>query len=272
MSIELTTSINRMRMFRKRLLSVVPFTSFLFGLCFISLLSYADVRADMTAALHQLSSSNAVALDVDIKLFGRSGDKKALVERDGLMSLRLEDDEKGMKVSYSNALIKQLYAEELAKVEDENVKNSALNVVGQFSYWEWRELMYPAHQLQLALARYHFLKEAPGEWKGQPARVLTFAMNKEKVDVKYRKYIRKYKNRLKIWIDENGVPLASQLRETGTGRIFIVIGFSFTNKADVEYEQREGRLVGRRLEVSEETDGTTMSSHRHFVASVRPAQ
>jgi hypothetical protein len=272
MNIESATSVGRIHMFRKSLSGISQVMPLMLGAWMFSMSSHADGLADMHAALARLSTSNPVALDVNIKLFGRSGDNKALIEREGVMNLRLEDDKNGMKVSYSNELIKQLHAEELAKIEDENVKNSALNVVGQFSYWEWRELLYPAQQMQLALERYRFLKEAQGEWNGQPARVLTFDMSKEKVDVKYRKYIRKYKNRLKIWIDEDGAPLASQVIEKGSGRVFIVIGFTFNNQAHVEYDQRAGRLIGRRLEVSEETDGTTMSSHRHFVASVSPIQ
>jgi hypothetical protein len=259
-------------MYRQSFLRSFRFMPFLLVTWLTPSLSLADGLADMRAALQQLSSSNSVALDVNIKLLGRSGDKKELIEREGEMRLRLEDDSNGMKVSYASPLIKQLHAEELAKIEDENVKNSALNVVGQFSYWEWRELLYPVQQLELALGRYGLLKEAVGEWNGKSARVLTFDMPKEKVDVKYRKYIRKYKNRLKIWIDENGVPLASQVTEKGSGRVFIVIGFTFDNKAQVEYQQQAGRLVGRRLEVSEETDGVTMSSYRHFIANADSIQ
>ena len=47
---------------------------------------------------------------------------------------------------------------------------------------------------------------------------LKFSMPHDKIDKKYRKYIKKYKNHLLIWIDENGVPLASQMTEKGSGR------------------------------------------------------
>lgn len=243
-------------------------------LCCLSFpsLARADGVADFSNALLRLHSTGKITLDVHFKLFGETGEHKELIAREGLMDLRLEDDAKGMRVAYSSALIKQLHDEELAKIVDENVKNSALNAVGQFNYWEWRELLYPAQQLELALGRYQFLHEKPAEWNGKAVRKLTFQMSKEKVDVKFRKYIRKYKNHLQVWIDDNGVPLASKMTEKGTGRIFIVIGFTFNNSVQMEYQQHAGRLVVVRREVREETEGAAMQSHRHFIATVKSVQ
>ncbi|HEY0891648.1 MAG TPA: hypothetical protein VGE32_01250, partial [Cellvibrio sp.] len=78
----------------------------------------------------------------------------------------------------------------------------------------------------------------------------------------------KYKNHLQIWIDDKGVPLASQLTEKGSGRIFIVIGFTFKNEIHTEYRQLNGRLIAVKREVKDESSGATMQSQRHFIATV----
>lgn len=236
---------------------------------FLSAGAVANGLTEFREALQQLQSSEPIALNAQFKLFGRSGEHHELIEREGLINLRLEDNTDGMKVAYAADLVNQLHSEELAKLEDEKVKNSALNAVGQFDYWEWRELLYPAAQLELALGRYEYLGEKEGEWGGKVARVLSFRMPKAKVDLKFRKYIKKYKNHMQIWIDDRGIPLASRVSERGTGRVFIVIGFTFNNEFHMEYQQRAGRLIGVRREVKEQTEGATMQSYRHFITTVK---
>lgn len=246
--------------------------SFLFVLCTVILspVVVAEGLADFRSALTQLQSTNPILVSAHFKLFGRSGEHNELIEREGLIDLRLEDDADGLRVVYSPALIAQLHAEELAKIEDENVKNSALNAVGQFQYWEWRELLYPAAQMELVLGRYHFINEKMDVFNGQPARLLTFSLPKEKIDKSFRKYVKKYKNQFLVWIDDNGVPLASQLTEKGSGRVFIVIGFTFKNEIHTEYRQHNGRLIVVKREVQDESSGATMQSQRHFIVTVNP--
>lgn len=226
---------------------------------------------DLRRSLQQLRRSEPIALDVQFKLFGRSGEDKDLQEREGLLQLRLEDSAAGLRMAYAPALIAQLRDEEMAKTIDEDVKNSALNAIGQFDYWEWRELVYPVDQLELMLARYRFLDEAVSSYEGKPARLLRFSLPREKIDKRYRKYVKKYRNRLLLWIDEQGVPLASELQESGTGRVFIVIGFKFKNAVQMEYQQVGDRLITRRREVKDESEGATMQSERHFISLVSVA-
>jgi len=230
----------------------------------------ADGLTDFRSALTQLKSADPIAVNAQFKLFGRSGEHDELIEREGVINMRLEDGANGLRAVYSPALIAQLHAEELAKIEDENVKNSALNAVGQFQYWEWRELLYPAAQMELVLGRYNFVSEKMDVFNGSPTRVLTFSMPKEKIDKSFRQYVKKYKNHLQIWIDDKGVPLASQLMEKGSGRIFIVIGFSFRNEIHTVYQQQGARLIAVKREVKDESSGATMQSQRHFIATVNP--
>jgi hypothetical protein len=243
---------------------------FVFCVAVLSPMAMADGLADFRSALIQLQSNDPIAVNAQFKLFGRSGDHDELIEREGLINLRLEDGAEGLRAIYSPELIAQLHAEELAKIEDENVKNSALNAVGQFEYWEWRELLYPAAQMELVLGRYHFVSEKMDVFNGRPARLLTFSMPKEKIDKSFRKYVKKYKNRLQVWIDDKGVPLASQLTEKGSGRVFIVIGFTFKNEIHTEYQQQGARLIAIKREVKDESSGATMQSQRHFIARVNP--
>lgn len=230
----------------------------------------ADGLADFRSALKQLQPTVPIAVDAQFKLFGRSGEHGELIEREGLINVRLEDGVDGLRAIYSPELVAQLHAEELAKIVDENVKNSALNAVGQFEYWEWRELLYPAAQMELVLGRYSFVSEKMDVFNGHPTRLLTFSMPREKIDKSFRKYVKKYKNRFQVWIDDKGAPLASRLTENGSGRVFIVIGFSFKNEIHTEYQQQGERLIAVKREVKDESSGATMQSQRHFIATLKP--
>lgn len=240
------------------------------GVCLFALshLAQADGMSDLRAVLAQWQISEPVAIDVEFKLFGRSGESHELVDREGLLRLRLEDGTQGMQVVYSPEAIALLHKEELAKTADENVKNSALNAVGQFDYWEWRELIYPAAQLELAIASYRFVGEAQSEYEGVPARLLTFSLPQEKIDKSFRKYVKKYNHTFKLWINDKGIPLASQLTEKGAGRIFLVVGFKFKNTVSMRYQQQGNRLITTYREVQDESSGATMQSQRHFISRV----
>lgn len=238
------------------------------GLLITPVLALADGLSDLRTALKQLQAGDPVALDVEFKLFGRSGENHELVDREGLLRLRLEDGEQGMRVVYAPDTIVLLHKEELAKIADENVKNSALNAVGQFDYWEWRELIYPVAQLELAIASYKFVGEKNDVFEGQPARLLTFSLQQEKIDKSFRKYVKKYNHKFKLWINDKGVPLASQLTEKGSGRIFLVVGFTFKNTVAMRYQQQGNRLISVHREVQDESSGATMQSQRHFISRV----
>lgn len=234
----------------------------------LSPLLRADGLSDLRRALEQAHASDPIAVDVEFRLFGRSGESHELVDREGLLNLRLEDGRQGMRVVYSPEVIALLHKEELAKIADENVKNSALNAVGQFDYWEWRELMYPAAQLELAIASYRFIGEAQDVYEGAPARLLTFSLPQEKIDKSFRKYVKKYNHKFKLWINDKGIPLASQLTEQGAGRVFLVVGFKFKNTVSVRYHRHGRRLLAIHREVQDESSGATMQSKRHFMATV----
>lgn len=242
-----------------------------FFVCGIGLLCpsvYADGLADLRKAIKPSGTTESMAVDVQFKLFGRTGDDADLQERAGELHLRVDDSATGLRVHYSPELLAQLKAEEMAKAVDDNVKNSALNAIGVFDYWEWRELLYPAAQLELMLANYHFLGESQSSYDGRSARLLRFSQPKEKIDKRYRKYVKKYHSHLQLWIDDAGVPLASQLNESGSGRVFIVIRFRFENTVTMEYQAVGGRLITRRREVREINEGSTMQSERHFTSRV----
>lgn len=248
----------------------VTFYLTIISLSVFSAQAKADGLADFRSALAQLKSSEPIAVNAQFKLFGRSGERDELIEREGVIEMRLEDGVNGLHAVYSPELTAQLHAEELAKIEDENVKNSALNAVGQFQYWEWRELLYPAAQMELMLERNHFVSEKRVEFNGRSTRLLTFSMPMEKIDKGFRKYVKKYNNRFQVWIDDNGVPLASHLTEKGSGRVFIVIGFKFKNEIHTEYRQQGARLIAVKREVRDESSGATMQSQRHFIATANP--
>jgi hypothetical protein len=65
--------------------------------------------------------------------------------------------------------------------------------------------------------------------------------------------------------------LASLLTEKGSGRVFIVVSFSFDNEVRTEYSQNGARLIATKREVKEESSGATMQSQRHFTATAQLA-
>ena len=57
----------------------------------------ADGLADFRNALTQLKSTDPIAVNAQFKLFGRSGEHGELIEREGVINMRLEDGANGLR-------------------------------------------------------------------------------------------------------------------------------------------------------------------------------
>ncbi len=75
----------------------------------VAALVKADGVSDLRQSLAQLQSKAPIVVDAQFTLFGRSGDHEQLIDREGLINLRFEDDESGLRVIHSPELIELLH-------------------------------------------------------------------------------------------------------------------------------------------------------------------
>lgn len=58
-----------------------------------------------------------------------------------------------------------------------------------------------------------------------------------------KKYVKHFTSKLKLWLDENGLPLASEMHFTMKGRAFLVVSFEGENSETIEYRVCQNRLL-----------------------------
>ncbi|MES2104410.1 MAG: hypothetical protein V4634_10350 [Pseudomonadota bacterium] len=210
--------------------------------------SRADGLADLKAALARQQGQTPIKAMLEFKTWSRHGEGKDLDESNGLASIAVEDNARGMQVLYSRDVLARMETEARAKERDQKTRTPTLNALRELNSSELRGMTSAAYALSLALEKLAFKSERAETWNGKAARLLSFDASLDKQDEKDKKYVKKFEGTMEIWIAADGTPLASRSRTNISGRALVVISFEVINNEDHVFSLVGDRLVTLRKE------------------------
>ncbi|HTD03382.1 hypothetical protein [Undibacterium sp.] len=205
-------------------------------------IAHADGLGDLKAALARQQGQTPIKGSLELKTWSRRGDGKDLDESNGLASITIEDNLRGMQVQYSRDVLARMETEERAREKDPKTKTPTLSALKELNTGELRGMTNAAYALSMALDKLNFKNERPEVWNGKSARVLSFDASLDRQSEKDKKYVKKFEGTAEIWIAADGTPLASRSHQNISGRAFVVISFEAVN-----HEEQVFSLVGDRL-------------------------
>lgn len=85
-------------------------------------------------------------------------------------------------------------------------------------------------------------------WQGKPVRVLKSEIPMSTLPKEALKYAKKFDATTEVWIGADGMPVASRMRQTMSGRAFVVISFESTADESLTYALVGDRLVQAKRE------------------------
>jgi hypothetical protein len=209
-------------------------------------------------------------LVVEVKSLQRSGEGKELEEQGGEATAQVEDGPQGLRIGFPRDLLARAEGEEQAKAGDPKQLSPTLTGIGYLSLSKLRELMSPGPRLARLLARARLKSEANETWSGQPARLLKFELDPQKLAGKDAEYIKKQEASLELWVGADGTPLASRLRQAMSGRAFMVFTFETVMEQEQHYSRVGDRLVLLRSETRNLSSGTAGKQDQRVTHVLKP--
>jgi hypothetical protein len=163
----------------------------------------------------------------------------------GLMTVLVTNDDQGLQVVYPQTLLSTIEEESSAKAVDEEADTPTLNAVNGINAAGLRDQLSSANKMLREINKATFIDEQATTYNNSPARLLRFNLPLEAIinDAKTRDYVSTFEGVYKIVIDENGVPLETQLEFNGKGRAFIVLSVKVDNSEVSKFEVIDNRLV-----------------------------
>ncbi len=205
--------------------------------------AWADGWSDLQSALERLQGTAPISAQLETEVWSTTGDDEDKTETHALASVLLKDDENGFQMLYKAPLLSVMEQEQEAAVTDPGAKTPTLEAVAALTPNDLRSMLSAANMLKRQLEDSEFTQEESSTYEGSAARLLTFEKGLEALPENEREHVKEFESTIKVWIADNGTPLASESNMRVKGRFMVVIKFEFTEAATNRYVTEGQRLV-----------------------------
>ena len=163
-----------------------------------------------------------------------------------------------MQVTYSNQILLDSEIEANKKEQDEDFDTPTLNAIDEIEATELRNMLSSAPDLLRTLNKAQILNEKVITFKEHKARELSFKLPLEAIidNKDVRDYVDKFTGGFSVIIDEQGIPLQSQLTFQGKGTAFIFFNLSASQTNTSSYQVIGDRLVNMRRDFTRKQKST----------------
>lgn len=180
----------------------------------------------------------------------------------------VEDEADGLHIIWPRKIVDAAVAEETARMKDPNAPGSTRRTMDGLNATVLNDYLNAAGLLLRTLATAELTGEKAEAWQGKPARLLTLKLNPP-LSEKDRKYIKEVSVTGKIWIGEDGWPLAAEQVLDVKGRALLVISFAQHEKQEFRFARVGERLVAiYHLKESEHSGGGEHGNDRSVATLV----
>ena len=206
----------------------------------------ADGLTELRGTLAKLQGTEAIHAKADIQTWSQDGEGQNARIRQSRSTVQLEDGPTGLRLGWTSSQIQSARKEAQLKAADPEAATpnldslSALNGLGATDF-----LSQSDHLLQ-QLKGATVLEDRPDSYQGKPTRLVVFKLEKV-VDTEEKSMVKDRKETLKVWLDDRGVPLATE-HATAIKASKFLISFTANNR-----EARKLAVLGNRLVVANET-------------------
>lgn len=227
---------------------------------------------DLRSALARLPGDAPVAAVLAIETWNRVGADETAEERSGNIEVAVSDAGDGLQLQFGPDVLARTDAEQRAVDAGKDAPPAAtptLNAMRALDAVDVHAQLSAAPTLLRQITEAEFKGEQSDTWSGQPARRLTFAFGKDGLRARERRFISKFSRTLEVWIGNDGAPLASTLRQHGSGSAFLVVSFENELVEDVVYQTAGDRLLVVRKETRNSGSGAGEKNESRVTRTLR---
>lgn len=252
------------RLFFSKKLPIFSFSIILF----FSQCSLADGLSDLQKTLDSFTQSAEFTGQVNASIKNHSKEDDEITTKTGATEFSVEQNQTGLEIRYPMVILDAIDKEIEAKKQNPKAQTPRTEAMNRFNYQEMVILLNPVQDIEADLRKAKLVKEENLLYQGKPARLLHLRIDLEKLSEEERKNLKKFKTDFKIWIDEQGRPLASHSKGKGSGRFALVIGFEFHFEVEKTYTVHNSRLLVTELKSHSGSSGAGMNRNETIEASL----
>ncbi len=222
----------------------------------------ADALADLKLQLGRLQGAEPVKASVDYSFWRQVTDDKKPTVTQGKASAQVEDGPGGVRIAWSRPLLQQALAESKAQAQNPEKTAPTRDALGGFGPMGMSEYLNYSEALLRDFDRgqIQVLQERTEAWKGHPARLLILKAT-PKLPEAQRKFIKDMKVDAKLWVGQDGLPLAYATAVKFKGSRFFIT-FEGTSSDEWHFARVGNRLVVNRVESENSQSGFGQQSQR----------
>jgi hypothetical protein len=214
--------------------------------CFVLLLCAAQASADalseLRSRLEGLQSQEPVKASVELHLWRKSGSEKQPVVTQGKANAWVEDSAQGTKLFWSRGLLQQAAQEALEHSRNPEKTTPTRSALESLSALDVAEYLNSAGHLAQNLEKAQLQEDRADTLDGKPARLLVCKLSPA-ISEHDKKYIKEFEATAKIWLGEDGLPLATETKTKVRIRAMLVISIQSEESEAFRFQRVGKRLV-----------------------------
>jgi len=205
----------------------------------------ADGLTDLQETLAKLNGNAPLSATVESAYTEKRGKNKKQKTKTGLIQVKLNDDQHGLKLIYSNETIQRLELEAQEKEKNDEAKTPTLNAVRDVGVSDMKNMLSSAANLLRTLNKAEFIDEKEVIFQEKQVRQLNFTLplaaiieNKE-----VHEYVDDFNASYQILVNDEGIPIASTTSFTGSGSAYIFFSMDITQSSQSTFKLKNNRLI-----------------------------
>lgn len=227
----------------------------------------ADPLGDLRATLQKLQSSEPLHARVEIKTRRSGGESHKQNQSESVSTVLVEIGPGGFNLTWSPDQIRQSRKAAWEAISNPDAVRSDLASLKSLEPGDALNLVDAGDPLRRSLEKAVLLEEkASAPYKTKSARLLVFRIQLT-LDEEERKALKSSEAVLKLWLDDDGVPIAMD-RDIQAKFSKLLIGFRIHEHDTREYQQVGGRLMVTRWTKDSSGSGLGHTEETHIAATV----
>lgn len=226
----------------------------------------ADALGDLRSALQKLQGREPIKARAEISRLTRNGEGKKAKTKQSHGSVLLEDGPVGLRLGWSAEQMEAARTETRRQKADPESATPNLDSLRALNAEDASEILGAAPGLLVKLGNAKVLEERREDFGGRPARLLLLQLEPV-LDAEAKDMMKKYDQRLKVWLEADGTPLAAEESVEFKGSKFL-ISFGGSSKEHCLYRRVGARLVAERTTKENRGSGMGFSSSGKTVVAV----
>ncbi len=230
-----------------------------------------DALADLRSAIKGLQGAGAIQVRLDYKTSRELKRKGSPASSGAHVSLDLSEDPQSLKLVWDANDARRVNEEARAHDHDPKHATPLRDAMKDLDPGRLSHLVNQAVILRGLMEDSHLVSETTDSFEGKPTRLMSFTFD-QRLPSSLRSRLIRSDATLKIWVDENGLPLASETVTHYEGRRGRIFGdYSGGMKMATRYAVSNDRLlvVSRSVEETQTEEGQTILARKDILLQPR---